>query len=91
MPRTWELRLDPDAVSDLNDLDGSVRKRVWKFLSERLTRLEDPRSIGEALKGTRLGDLWKYRVGDYRVMARIEDRVIEIVVVRIGHRREVYR
>ena len=91
MPRTWELRLDPDAVSDLNDLDGAVRKRVWKFLSERLTRLEDPRSIGEALKGTRLGDLWRYRVGDYRIMARIEDRVIEIVVVRIGHRREIYR
>ena len=91
MPRTWELRLDPDAVSDLNDLDTTVRKRVWKFLSERLTRLEDPRSIGEALKGTRLGDLWRYRVGDYRVMARIEDRVIEIVVVRIGHRREIYR
>jgi mRNA interferase RelE/StbE len=91
VPRNWELRLDPDAVSDLNDLDESVRKRVWKFLSERLTRLEDPRSIGEALKGTRLGDLWRYRVGDYRVMARIEDRVIEIVVVRIGHRREIYR
>ena len=91
MSRTWELRLDPDAVSDLKDLDGSVRKRIWKFLTERLTRLEDPRSIGEALKGTRLGDLWKYRVGDYRIMARIEDRVIAIVVVRIGHRREVYR
>jgi mRNA interferase RelE/StbE len=91
LSRTWELRLDPDAVADLNDLDGSVRKRIWKFLVERLTRLEDPRSIGEALKGTRLGDLWKYRVGDYRIMARIEDRLIEIVVVRIGHRREVYR
>jgi mRNA interferase RelE/StbE len=53
--------------------------------------LENPRSIGEALKGTRLGDLWKYRVGDYRIFARIDDHSVTIVVVKVGHRREVYR
>ncbi|MGD0838481.1 MAG: type II toxin-antitoxin system RelE/ParE family toxin [Polyangia bacterium] len=56
-----------------------------------LAELEDPRSIGEALRGSRLGGLWKYRVGDYRIVAKIEDQLIRILVVRIGHRREVYR
>jgi mRNA interferase RelE/StbE len=53
--------------------------------------LEDPRSIGQALKGTRFGEFWKYRVGDYRVIAHIEDDRLRILVVRIGNRREVYR
>lgn len=56
-----------------------------------MSPLEDPRAIGEALKGARLGELWKYRVGDYRVIAAIEDGAVRIVVVRIGHRRAVYR
>jgi mRNA interferase RelE/StbE len=89
--REWELQIDPDAAEDLRRLDGSVRKRIKKFLDERLLSLENPRSIGEALKGSRLGDLWKYRVGDYRIFARIEDHTVIILVVKVGHRREVYR
>ncbi len=61
------------------------------FLHERVATLDDPRSIGEALKGSRLGAFWKYRVGDYRVIANIEDGALHILVVRIGNRREVYR
>ena len=91
MYRTWELIIDPDAAKDLEDLDGAVRKRIKKFFDERLSTLENPRSIGEALKGTRLGDLWKYRVGDYRIFARIDDHSVTVVVVKVGHRREVYR
>ena len=53
--------------------------------------LDNPRSIGEALKGSRLGEFWKYRVGDYRIIASIEDRTVCILIVRIGNRREVYR
>jgi len=53
--------------------------------------LDDPRSIGEPLKGSRLGDFWKYRVGDYRIISNIEDRALRILVVKIGNRREVYR
>ena len=53
--------------------------------------LDDPRSIGQPLVGPRFGELWKYRVGAYRILARIEDDAIRILVVRIGHRREVYR
>ena len=53
--------------------------------------LDNPRSIGEALKGSTLGEFWKYRVGDYRVIASIEDRALCVLVVKIGNRHEVYR
>jgi mRNA interferase RelE/StbE len=53
--------------------------------------MEDPRSIGQALHGQRLGEFWKYRVGDYRLVTKIEDNRLLILVVRIGHRREIYR
>lgn len=91
MHRTWVLLIDPDASEELKRLDGTIRKRIKKFLDDRLSELENPRSIGEALKGSRFGDLWKYRVGDYRIFARIDDRSVTIVVVKVGHRREVYR
>ena len=54
-------------------------------------RWTTPRSIGEALKGSTLGEFWKYRVGDYRIIASIEDRALCVLVVKIGNRREVYR
>lgn len=75
----------------LKHLDHQVARRVSRFLFERVARLEDPRSIGEALKGSELGELWKYRVGDYRIIASIEDKLVRILVIRIGNRREVYR
>ncbi|TWB55430.1 mRNA interferase RelE/StbE [Rhizobium sp. ERR 922] len=62
-----------------------------KFLYDRVAKLDDPRAIGEALKGSELGDFWKYRVGDYRIIAHIEDSAVRILIVRIGNRREVYR
>lgn len=61
-----------------------------KFLYERVARLDDPRGIGEALHGPKFGELWKYRVGDYRILTRIEDNLLRILVVKVGHRREVY-
>ena len=87
----WEILFDPRALRELDDLDKPARNRIWKFLYERLARLEDPRSVGQPLKGSELGDLWKYRVGDYRIFARIMDDMIQVVVVEIGHRREIYR
>jgi mRNA interferase RelE/StbE len=53
--------------------------------------MENPRSIGTALHGQRLGEFWKYRVGDYRLIARIEDDRLVILVIKVGHRRDVYR
>lgn len=59
-------------------------------MNERVALLEDPRTIGDSLKGT-LGGLWKYRVGDYRIICDIRDESVTVLVMRIGHRRKVYR
>ena len=64
---------------------------MLRFLQDRRSPLNDPRSLGEALTGSQLGGLWKYRVGDDRIIASIEDETVRIVVVRIGHRRAVSR
>ena len=87
----WSIELDQTAEKDLSKLDKQIARRITKFLRERLAVLDDPRSIGEALKGSRLGEFWKYRVGDYRIIASIEDELVRIYIVRVGNRREVYR
>lgn len=87
----WKIELAAEAERELDKLDRQVARRLLKFLHERIAPLDDPRGIGEALKGSRFGELWKYRVGDYRIVASIEDDVLLILVVRFGHRREVYR
>ena len=65
--------------------------RITRFLRERIAPLENPRAIGEALHGSRLGELCKYRIGDFRVLASIQDKEVTILVVKVGNRREVYR
>lgn len=87
----WKIELGRDAEKSLSKLDKPVAQRILRFLYERVVPLDDPRSIGEALKGSQLGEFWKYRVGDYRIISRIEDGELCILVVRIGNRREVYR
>ena len=87
----WRVELDPAAERELGKLDRQDARRILVFLFERVARLEDPRSIGEALKGSTLGSFWKYRVGDYRLISSIEDGVMRVLVVKIGNRREVYR
>jgi mRNA interferase RelE/StbE len=87
----WKVELDPTADRELGKLDQQIARRILAFLHGRVAQLDDPRSIGEALKGSKLGTFWKYRVGDYRIIASIEDGALRILVVRIGNRREVYR
>ncbi len=88
---TWRIEINDDARKELAKLDRQVAQRITAFLRERVAVLDDPRSIGEALKGSKLGEFWKYRVGDYRIIASIEDGALCILVVKIGNRREVYR
>ena len=87
----WQVLFDPRALRELDELDGPVRERIWRFLYERLARLEDPRSVGQAMRGSELGDLWKYRVGDLRILVRISDEEVQVLVVKVGHRKEIYR
>lgn len=87
----WRIEFDDKAKKELAALDKAVAKRITAFLRERVAGIDDPRSIGQALKGSKLGAFWKYRVGDYRIVASIEDGALRILVVRIGNRKEVYR
>ena len=85
------IEFERSAERELDRLDREAAARILRFLRDRLSPLDDPRSLGETLKGSRLGGLWKYRVGDYRIIAAIDDATVRVVVVRIGHRRAIYR
>ena len=85
------IEFDRAATRDLDKLDPQAGRRILAFLHGRVAKLDDPRAIGEALKGSRLGEFWKYRVGDHRIISHIEDRILRVLVVRIGHCRDVYR
>ena len=87
----WTIELDPAADRELDKLDPQVARRILSFLHGRVAVLDNPHSLGDALKGSELGEFWKYRVGDYRIIASIEDSAVRILVVKIGNRREVYR
>jgi len=87
----WRIEFEDVAMKELAKLDKPVARRIVAFLRERVAVLDDPRSIGEALKGSRLGEFWKYRVGDYRIITNIEDGVMRILVLKVGNRREVYK
>ncbi len=87
----YRIEFDPRAERELAKLDREVARRIVRFLRERVASLDDPRSIGEALHGPELGRFWKYRVGDYRLICHIQDQRVTVLVLRIGHRRDVYR
>jgi mRNA interferase RelE/StbE len=87
----WHVELSAAAARVLGELDAQHARRILKFLRERVAKLENPRSIGKALRGSRLGEFWKYRVGDYRLICKIEDERLVVLVLRVGHRKEIYR
>lgn len=87
----WQIEFDPDAVKDLNKLDRAVQARIINFLKTRLAPMDNPRAIGEALAGSKLGNYWKYRVGDWRIICDLQDGRIVVRVLRVGNRREIYR
>jgi mRNA interferase RelE/StbE len=87
----WRVELSEEADRELSKLDAQHRKRILRFLYQRVAKLDDPRGIGEALHGSRLGDFWKYRVGNYRLICKIEDDRLIVLVLRVGHRKEIYR
>jgi mRNA interferase RelE/StbE len=87
---SWLIEFHPDAAKELKKLDRAVAARIVRTLETRIAPLDDPRSVGAPLKGEHEG-YWRWRIGDYRVVARIEAERITILVVRVAHRREVYR
>ena len=86
----WTIEFRPNARSNLRRLDPPVQRRVIQYLERRVIAIGDPRQLGKPLHGDK-GELWSYRVGDYRIICMIEERCLVVVVVSVGHRREVYR
>jgi len=87
----WTIEYAQSARKPMERLDPMARRRIRAFLGERVAALEDPRQLGGPLQGARLGGLWRYRVGDYRILVEIKDEIVTVLVVGIGHRGEVYR
>ena len=85
----WRIELAETAKKQLVALDRPVQERIRKYLRERIGSAADPRELGDSLRGN-LAGLWKYRVGDYRIVAEIRKEEVLVLVVRIGHRRKVY-
>ena len=86
----WTASFEPRALDEFEELDKPIQKRIVRFLQDRILSRNDPRMLGKALTGDRAG-LWRYRVGDYRVIARLNDQHETVLILRIAHRKEAYR
>lgn len=86
----WRVEFSRAARGDLASLDAIAQRRILRYLRERIATGDNPRRLGKALRGEQAG-FWRYRVGDYRVICRIEDDASTVLVLAAGHRREIYR
>ena len=86
----WTINYADTARSQLRKLDKQTARRIVDYMDERIADLENPRSAGKALTGP-LGGLWRYRVGDCRVICDIQDGALRVLVVQVGNRRDVYQ
>lgn len=86
----WRVEFSPKAFKEFERLGAVDQRRVRRFVDERLLQSGSPRSSGKALAGEMAG-LWRYRVGDIRIVVRIEDDVLVILVIEVGHRSDIYR
>ena len=86
----WTIDYTDTAKTQLRKLDKQSAKRILDFMDERVSDRNDPRTTGKALAGP-LGGLWRYRVGDFRVICDIQDGAMRVLVVQLGNRRDVYR
>ena len=86
----WTIDYLTSAKRELRKLDRQIANRIVDFLDHRIAVLENPRTLGTALVGSR-EQLWRYRVGDYRIICEIHDTRVVVLVVSIGHRSDIYR
>lgn len=85
----YRVEYTKTAVKQLKKMDRTIATFILSFVEEKLVDCENPRLYGKALQGN-LNDKWRYRVGDYRIVAKIEDEIVVITIVEVGHRREIY-
>jgi mRNA interferase RelE/StbE len=86
---SYRVRVSARAHKQIRRLEPRVAARIRDFLEQRLSALDHPRQIGSALRSPER--LWRYRVGNYRVIVEIQDKQLTVLVIEVGHRREVYR
>ena len=86
---TWVYRFDERALKELRKLDRQVQREILAFLDERVAGEGDPRRFGKSLKAD-LAGLWRYRVGDHRILCLIRDGELLVLVLVVGHRKEIY-
>jgi len=87
--RTWRVEFDRDAARDLRKLGAVAERTILRYLRQRIATAENPGRFGKPLTGDPKG-LWRYRVGNYRIVAAIEDDRFVVLIITVGHRREVY-
>ncbi len=87
---TWTIEYAESVRKPIAKLDPQTRKKIRSFLEDRIAKLDDPRSQGKALTGP-LSGLWRYRVGDFRIICEIVDRKLVVTVLKVDHRASVYR
>ncbi|MGH9605103.1 MAG: type II toxin-antitoxin system RelE family toxin [Terracidiphilus sp.] len=85
----WTIEFDDRARRELRKLDPKVQQDILRYLRERIAGSSDPRQFGKALR-MNLAGLWRYRVGDYRLVCRLEDDRLVVFVIKAAQRREVY-
>lgn len=85
----WTVEIDTFAQKQLRKLDRPVQRRLLDWLDERIEGCKNPRHFGEPLRGD-LNGLWRYRVGDYRIICEIQEQKLIVLALAIGHRREIY-
>jgi mRNA interferase RelE/StbE len=88
--RTWRIEITRTAEKQIQKLNRTAQEAILRFLRERVQPTDNPRQWGKPLHGDK-GGLWRYRVGDYRLICDIQDERITVLVVRVGHRKDVYR
>ena len=85
----WRVELDDKALKDLRSLGRVAQSSILKYLQEKIATNQDPRRFGKALSGD-MKKLWRYRVGDYRIVCSIEKNICRVLVLSLGHRKSVY-
>jgi len=86
----WTIKYTDTAKKQLRKLEKGAAKRIVNYLDSRIATQPNPRTSAKALRGE-LGDFWRFRIGDFRVICTIEDEELTVLVVRIGHRRNIYQ
>ena len=85
----WQINFDDSAFKELSKLDKQTQKNIARYLRDRVAVSDDPHQFGQPLRAN-LSGLWKYRVGNYRIICSINDHELTVLVLRVGHRRQIY-